>query len=77
MNESLNEKKFRTLSQEEQNHISSDYRKTVHEGEIVFVDEKSAKAMTPQEIEQKLLRERDELLKTLGGGNGDSPRRGM
>ena len=57
---------FNKLSKEEQRHLSSEFRKTVHDGEIVFLNDKNAKSLTPQEAKEQLLKQRDELLASLG-----------
>lgn len=62
----MNEEKFNSLSKEEQMRLSSDFRKTVHDGEIVFVDDENAKSLTPQEAKVQLLKQRNELLASLG-----------
>ncbi len=62
----MNEEKFNSLSKEEQVRLSSDFRKTVHDGEIVFVDDENAKSLTPQETKEQLLKKRNELLTSLG-----------
>lgn len=62
----MNEEKFSSLSKEEQMRLSSDFRKTVHDGEIIFVDDENAKSLTPQEAKEELLKQRDELLASLG-----------
>lgn len=62
----MNEEKFNSLSKEEQVRLSSDFRKTVHDGEIVFVDDENVKSLTPQEAKEQLLKQRNELLASLG-----------
>jgi len=62
----MNEKKNNSLSKEEQLHFYSEFRKTVHDGEIVFVDDENAKSLTPQEAKEQLLKQRNELLASLG-----------
>lgn len=62
----MNEEKFNSLSKEEQVRLSSNFRKTVHDGEIVFVDAENAKSLTPQEAKEQLLKQRNELLASLG-----------
>lgn len=62
----MNEEEFNRLSKEEQRHLSSEYRKTVHDGEIVFLEEKDAKSLTKQEAREQLLKKRNELLMSLG-----------
>lgn len=81
----MNEEKFNSLSKEEQVRLSSEFRKTVHDGEIVFVDDENAKSLTPQEAKEQLLKQRNELLASLGFAtpndipnekkNSDYPRR--
>lgn len=62
----MNEEKFNSLSKEEQMRLASDFRKTVHDGEIFFVDVENAKSLTPQEAKEQLLKQRNELLESLG-----------
>lgn len=81
----MNKEEYDKLSKEEQMRLSSDFRKTVHDGEIVFIDDENAKSLTPQEAKEQLLKQRNELLKSLGyevsddgiiiGKENDSPRR--
>lgn len=62
----MNKENFDNFSKEEQIKLSSDFRKTVHDGEILFENDKSTKSLTPEEVKEKLLYRRNELLKTLG-----------
>ena len=62
----MNEEKFNKLSKEEQARLASDFRKTVHEGEIVFINDGNSRSLTEEEAAEQLLRQRDELLKLLG-----------
>ncbi len=62
----MNAENFNKLSKEEQMRLSSEFRKTVHDGEIVFIYDKNAKSLTPQEAKEQLLRQRNELLESLG-----------
>lgn len=62
----MDERKFYSLSKEEQASLSSDFRKTVHDGEIVFIDDKTAKSLTAEEAKEQLLNQRNELLLSLG-----------
>jgi len=61
----MNEEEFNKLSKEEQMHLSSEFRKTVHDGEIVFVDDENTKNLTTQEVREQLLKKRNELLASL------------
>ena len=80
------EKKYNELSEEEQRHVSSEFRKTAHDGEFVFSDDKNARSLTPQEAKEELIKKRNALLAKLGfsapvdvteeSKDMDSPRRG-
>ena len=79
----MNEKQFKSLSEKEQAHLSSEFRKTVHDGEIIFLDDKNAKSLTALEAKELLIKQRNELLMSLGyevpddsGDDLDHPRQG-
>ena len=62
----MNKEEFYKLSEEEQRRLSSEFRKTVHEGEIVFIYDEDSKSLTPEEVREKLIKQRNELLDSLG-----------
>lgn len=61
----MNKEEFDKLRPEEQRHLLSEYRKTAHAGELIFFDDENAHSLTTEETKQKLLKERDELLKQI------------
>ena len=70
--EKMTEEKFKKLPIEEQMHLSSEYRKTVHDGEIVFEDNPTARSLTPEEVHEKLQKEMEETLAVIREARGDS-----
>ncbi len=70
--EKMTEEKFKKLPIEEQRHLSSEYRKTVHDGEIVFEDDPTARSLTPEEADEKLQKKMEEALAALREAMGDS-----
>lgn len=61
----MNETDFNKLSSEEQRHLSSEYRKTAHAEEVIFFNDENARSLTREEVKEKLLKKRDELLKEI------------
>ena len=64
--EIMDKVKFYNLSEGEQKDYSSRFRKTVHDGEIVFLNDDSAKSLTPEEVKRLLIKQRNDLLISLG-----------
>ena len=60
----------KNLNLEEQRHLFSEFRTTVHEGEIVFAEGENPYSLTQEEVKQKLIVQRDELLKQLANSDG-------
>lgn len=65
----MNREELNKLSEDQRKDLASDYRKTVHDGEIVFSNNRNEKSLTPEEAKEVLLRQRDKILVSLGYGS--------
>lgn len=65
----MNSEELNKLSDAQKKDLASDYRKTVHKGEIVFSNDRNEKSLTTSEAKEVLLRQRDKILASLKYGS--------
>ena len=61
----MDEEIFNMLSKEQKIRLSSDFRKTIHSGEMIFSNESDVKKLSLEDQKFQLLKERDKLLEKL------------